>query len=199
MKASRNRNEKDKAKVREAMLKAAGELLLEGGYDKLTLAKVAKKVGFATTNVYRYFDSKDDLIYEAIKASFVDFGKRMELAYHEGETGLERVTSIGYAYLSFAKANPVPYHLMFVQKSDYLFVERQVPGVDKIAYLVQALGDGMHDGSIRHGNLPAMANMLWMTMHGIVTLADTMVFISDTDREAATDEAFKTLLKGLEP
>ena len=196
---TRNRSEEDKEKVFNAMLEAAGEILVAEGYDKLTLAKVGKAVGFSTTNVYRYFDSKDDLIYEAIKSSFVVFGQRMEAAYHQSDEPMEKVIAIGHAYLDFAKEYPVAYNLMFVQKSDYLFVEREVPVVDKISYMVMALSEGMAAGTIRQGNLPAMANSLWMMVHGIATIADTMVFVTEKDRGEAIEEAFKTAMRGLQP
>ena len=78
-------------------------------------------------------------------------------------------------------------------------MEREVPGVDKISYMIMALSEGMASGVIRQGNLPAMANMLWMMVHGITTLSDTMVFVTDKDREAAIEEAFFTALQGLRP
>lgn len=196
---SRNRNDGDKARVRKAMLEAAGELLVNEGYGALTLAKVGKKVGFTTTNVYRYFDNKDDLIYAAIEDSFVAFGERLEAAKQATENPVERILTLGRAYVQFAVDHPVPYYLMFVDKTDYLFGEREVPGVDKLSYLFEAVGEAMHAGMIRQGDVEAIAHVLWGQLHGILMLTDAMPFISRAQGEAALEEAFEMMKLSLQP
>jgi len=196
---TRNRSSHDKAKIRRAMLHAAGELLVEKGYEGVTLAKVAKKVGFATTNIYRYFDSKDDLIYAAIEDGFVSFGKRLEAAYRSTDEPMARILALGRAYAQFAADYPVHYELMFVLKTDYLFGERDVPGVDKLGYLTQALGEAMAQGAVRQGNLQAMANTQWALLHGVITLSNAMPFIDDKQREEALEEAFTVTKLSLSP
>lgn len=199
VKATRHRSFTDKAKVKQAMARAAAELLVETGYDGVTLAKVAKRVGFATTNVYRYFDSKDDLIYAAIEDGFVAFGERLEAAYRDTEDPFERVISLGHAYVRFAADYPVHYELMFVLKTDYLFGEREAPGVDKLGYLTRALEEAMAAGAVRQGNLQAMVNAHWALLHGVVTLANAMPFIDDKQREETLEEAFTVTKLSLKP
>ena len=199
VKATRHRSFTDKAKVKQAMTRAAAELLVEAGYGGVTLAKVAKRVGFATTNVYRYFDSKDDLIYAAIEDGFVAFGERLETAYRNTEDPFERVLALGRAYVQFAADYPVHYELMFVLKTDYLFGEREVPGVDKLGYLARALEEAMAVGVVRQGNLQAMANAHWALLHGVITLADAMPFIDAKQREEALEEAFTVTKLSLKP
>lgn len=196
---TRNRSDDDKARVRKAMLEAASELLVERGYDGLTLAEVGKKVGFTTTNVYRYFDNKNDLIYAAIEDSFVAFGERLEAAKQSTENPFERIFTLGRAYVQFAHDHPVSYQLMFVDKTDYLFGEREVPGVDKLSYLFEAVGEAMQAGAIRHGNVEATAHVLWGQLHGILMLTDAMPFISRAQGEEAMEEAFAMMRLSLQP
>lgn len=196
---TRNRSDEDKAKVRKAMLEAAGELLVEEGYDKLTLAKVGKRVGFTTTNVYRYFDSKDDLIYAAIEDAFVEFGRRLEAAKHAAVDPFDRILALGRAYVQFAFDYPVPYQLMFVDKTAYLFGERAVPGVDKLSYLFEAVGEAMAVGAIRPGKVETVAHVLWGQLHGVLMLADAMPFIDRKQGEEALEGAFEMMRHGLKP
>ena len=35
-----------------------------------------------------------------------------------------------------------------------------------------------------------MANLLWMQMHGIVSLCETMIFIDETQKKEVIEEAF---------
>ncbi len=199
VKATRHRSDRDKAKVRQAMTQAAAELLVEAGYEGVTLAKVAKRVGFATTNIYRYFDSKDDLIYAAIEDGFVAFRERLEAAYRSTDEPMERILALGRAYVLFAADYPVHYELMFVLKTGYLFGERDMPGVDTLGYLTQALGEAMAQGAVRQGDVQAMANTQWALLHGVITLSNAMPFIDDRQREEALEEAFTVTKLSLEP
>lgn len=196
---TRNRSEDDKAKVRKAMLEAARELLVERGYDGLTLAEVGKRVGFTTTNVYRYFDNKNDLVYAAIEDAFVAFGERLEAAKQATENPFERIFALGRAYVQFAVDHPAPYYLMFVDKTDYLFGERVVPGVDKLGYLFEAVGEAMHAGAIRAGNVETTAHVLWGQLHGILMLTDAMPFMGRAQGEEAIEEAFAMMRLSLRP
>lgn len=197
MPATRNRSAEDKAKVRQAMLQAAAELLVKHGYDGVTLARVARRVNFTTTNVYRYFKDKDDLIYAAIEDAFVTFGERLETARHQSQDPLEQIFALGHAYIAFARDYPVAYQLMFVEKTDYLFGGREVPGVDKLAYLFGAVDDAMRAGKIRAGNVEAVAHALWGQLHGIITLAEAMPFLGEVQREEALAEALTIMRLGL--
>lgn len=47
--------------TRDALLKAAGELLVEEGYAGMTTAAVAKRAGVAEGTIYRHFASKEAL------------------------------------------------------------------------------------------------------------------------------------------
>ncbi|MDE1173016.1 MAG: TetR/AcrR family transcriptional regulator [Parvibaculaceae bacterium] len=49
------------AQTRRQILKAARELVAEGGFNSAQVTEVAKKSGFATGTLYRYFTSKEDL------------------------------------------------------------------------------------------------------------------------------------------
>lgn len=179
------------------MTQAAAELLVQAGYEGVTLAKVAERVGFTTTNVYRYFESKDDLIYTAIEDGFAAFGERLEAAYQSTDKPLERILALGRAYVQFAADYPVHYELMFVLKTDFLFGERPLPDVDKLAYLSRAVETATRQGAIRQGNVQAIVNAHWALFHGVITLSRVMPFIDDRQREEALTEAFEIARRSL--
>lgn len=61
------RTEMRKAKTRHALLKAALDLVREGGFAGLTVGDLSSRVGIATGTVYRYFPSKEDLCLEVFR------------------------------------------------------------------------------------------------------------------------------------
>ena len=194
MSATRHRSEEEKAKVRQAMIEAAGTLLYEKGYDGLTLAQVGKEVGFTTTNVYRYFNSKDELIYAAAEDAFTEFGTRLEHAKQSTPDPLGRIFALGRAYVKFAEDHPVPYYLIF---EDDTKLDEVPDSVAKLGYIVEAVAEAMEKGQIRRGDPHSTGDVLWGILHGIIVLARVMPFIDQTRKEAAIEEAFTLIRRGL--
>ena len=57
----RARQPEQKEQRRESILSAATELLKENGVDKVSLSSIARRVGLAKSNVYRYFESREQI------------------------------------------------------------------------------------------------------------------------------------------
>ena len=53
-----------KDEVRHKILTEAQHLFLQRGYDRTSLQMIAEKVNISKSNLYRYFESKEDLFYE---------------------------------------------------------------------------------------------------------------------------------------
>ncbi|MCP2253202.1 transcriptional regulator, TetR family [Prauserella aidingensis] len=60
----RARRPEQKQQRREAILAAAGELALERGVRNVSLGDIAKRVGFAKSNVVRYFGTREEIYLE---------------------------------------------------------------------------------------------------------------------------------------
>jgi AcrR family transcriptional regulator len=72
----------------ELILKAAAELLAEGGIDALTTRSLAERTGISVGTIYRYFDNRD-----AIITAYLDHDlERIEESVTSALMALERVT-----------------------------------------------------------------------------------------------------------
>jgi TetR/AcrR family transcriptional regulator, regulator of autoinduction and epiphytic fitness len=58
----RNRSDVDRAEKVDAILDVAEEQLLAGGFEALSMAAVARRLGVAQNAVYWYFPSRDDVL-----------------------------------------------------------------------------------------------------------------------------------------
>ena len=67
-----------KDQTRSALLKAAAEQMRAHGPDGVSVAAVMKRVGLTHGGFYAHFESKDDLIAEAVSAMFVHAARRRE-------------------------------------------------------------------------------------------------------------------------
>ncbi|MCA9632910.1 MAG: TetR family transcriptional regulator [Myxococcales bacterium] len=62
----RARQPEQKAQRRSQILAAARQLLADQGMDQLSLSELARRVGLAKSNVYRYFESREAVLLEVL-------------------------------------------------------------------------------------------------------------------------------------
>jgi AcrR family transcriptional regulator len=196
---TRHRSEEDKEDVRRTMMRAAVELLLEKGYEGFSLRQAARRAGFSPGNVYLYFENKDELLRSAIEDGFRQFGEQLEAAMTRTTDPLGRIAALGHAYITFGLRNPNHYKLMFVQRAEYLFVERPVPGVEKLTYLETAVREAMAAGAIREGNVAGVTDALWALVHGVVSLSITMSFMDEARVSRMVQDALAIAGRGMAP
>src|SRR5262245_39618468 len=110
--ASRRRRERQKQELRQAILATAGGLILEGGYEGLSLRQVAERTGYSATTIYLYYENKDALVGAVIGEGFSRLLRTLDGV--STEDPLACIADLGRAYVRFARANPVYYRLMFV-------------------------------------------------------------------------------------
>lgn len=65
-----NRRERARAATRAEILEAAHALLVDGGTDAITLRAVAGRLGMTAPAIYRYFDSRENLLVSLIAALY---------------------------------------------------------------------------------------------------------------------------------
>jgi len=68
--------------AKERIISTTMDLIIQDGFSKLTLAKVAKKAGITKAAIYWYFSSKEELLNvmaSSLRATFIDSAKRIAL------------------------------------------------------------------------------------------------------------------------
>lgn len=75
----RARTTKQKAERHRQILQAARAMLEEsGGSREISLNALARRVGMAKSNVYRYFESREAVLLELLVEEWLDWGRAME-------------------------------------------------------------------------------------------------------------------------
>ncbi len=197
-KASRHRREHEKEELRQTILKTAGALFLEQGYDRFSMRHLAEQIGYSVATLYLYFRDKDDLLFTVVDEGFSRFARQLSDAAASSADPRLRLEALGQAYVSFGLLNPVYYQLMFMWRVDFLTQARageQQPRLVAFRVLQDAVQAAMDAGVIQAGDAETCSDVLWAMMHGIVALAITMPMF-DTERvrrltDVARDMVFK--------
>src|ERR1700733_13571969 len=93
-----------KAQNHEKILSVAARSFREHGSDSSGIGKVMKTVGLTKGGFYRHFNSKDDLVVEAVARAFDEMGKGMLEAAESAPEG-QALRAIIERYLSARHAN----------------------------------------------------------------------------------------------
>jgi AcrR family transcriptional regulator len=100
--------------LKEALLRAALELIAQKGPAGFTFAEAARWAGVSPAAPYRHFRDRDELMASVALRGFERFEASLTAAWDDGRpdifTALDR---LGKAYLAFAHAEPAYYSAMF--------------------------------------------------------------------------------------
>jgi AcrR family transcriptional regulator len=175
--SSKSRREQHRDDLRERILDAARELFVAEGIEKVSMRRVAEKVGYTATTLYNHFQDKDAMLMAVCEADFLALRQGFEaLAGIAGP--LERLRTLGMAYVRFALKHPSHYRLMFMTPHVHqrgMESERLMkgnPDQDAYAFLranvVAAIEAGLFDERYRDPDL--VAQILWSGVHGVAAL-----------------------------
>ena len=100
--------------LKEALLRAALELIAQKGPAGFTFAEAARWAGVSPAAPYRHFRDRDELLANVALRGFERFAILLDKAWDDGRpqpfAALDR---LGKAYLEFARAEPAYYSAMF--------------------------------------------------------------------------------------
>jgi AcrR family transcriptional regulator len=100
--------------LREALIKAARDLIKEKGPAGFTFADAARSAGVSPAAPYRHFRDRDALLADVAREGFQRFEAMLSTGWAGGRPDpVTAFHNIGKAYLAFARAEPAYYTAMF--------------------------------------------------------------------------------------
>jgi AcrR family transcriptional regulator len=179
--AERRQEEKDRRRVE--IVEAAEDLYRELGWDAVTMDSVAKRARLSRALVYVYFRDKRDLHFAIAIRAMETLRERFFEASARAKSGLEKVESIGRAYMAYGQEFPHYFDAcarLELQAHDTEAASPQEGACVEAGYgvhevVVEALAVGQRDGTIRPdlGDLQITSRALWGFTHGLIQIAIT--------------------------
>jgi AcrR family transcriptional regulator len=90
------RKERDRLQREKEILDAAESLLIEKGYDAMTMDEVAKRADFTKRTIYAYFTGKKDLYAAIVARALSHLNGLFEKAVELPGTELDKIASTGF-------------------------------------------------------------------------------------------------------
>lgn len=188
--------------LRDAILDAARDLLLEDGYAGISMRKVADRIGYSATSIYLHFRNKDALFHALIDDGMTRLNADVVAARERATEPLDRLRAMCAAYVRFGLENPAYYEVMFnlhprhmtrYPRDKYRAARRNL---DLFAEELEAAAAR---GQAQDCAPRTMASVVWAALHGAVTLVLAQRLDVRLDPDAFLDAALGHIIHGLLP
>lgn len=198
----KERKEKEKQQRIDLILKAAEKVFAIKGLEHTTMNDVAALAELGKGTLYLYFTSKDDIVFALTSIAIEELHKEFTKAIQKPETGIDKLSAIGLAYMEFCRKHPVKYQLLNFYRIQPLKPEheKEIPFFFKchqeseklFGLMIQIIIGGIEDKSIsKHVDPFQTALILWGTTTGIYQLIQTMGDHLEEDHQISTDKFTK--------
>ena len=142
--------ERVRAELTAEITAAARRQLAEVGAAGLSLRAVARELGMASSALYRYFPSRDDLLTRLITDGYDALGAAAEDADDPAAPPRERWLAVCRAVRSWARAHPHEYALLYgTPVPGYAAPRETVPAAARVGLVLgRVLGDAARSGTL---------------------------------------------------
>jgi AcrR family transcriptional regulator len=186
--------------LRAACVRAAIELLEDGGETALSLRAVARRVGVSPAAPYRHYADREALVSAVAAVGYRDLAEQLAAA-HPSPSTPEQLAGVAIAYVQFALDRPALFRIMFGEPCDRDNDERVAATAAVSLYLSEIVARAFPDADAE-----SMATAIWALVHGLAFLyldgkLDAPTASAVADRVSATIAAVlgTSMVGGLSP
>ncbi|PKL37293.1 MAG: hypothetical protein CVV44_16815 [Spirochaetae bacterium HGW-Spirochaetae-1] len=175
--------------VRERILETALQMLIEDGFNTMSMRKLASRLDMTAANIYNYFSSKDELYLMLQTRGFEQLYDDLSTVFSEHSDPIIRGEAMIRAFIDFGIGNRYYYEIMFNRNTpkytDYVGTEMESiafneksTALKSFHLTAQCLSEIFAvngAGGVDPENIRYHAIQLWCGLHGIVSLYNSRV------------------------
>lgn len=169
--------ERRRHKVRSLILSAAESVFASDGAEGLSIRRLAEKIDYSPSAIYKYFGSKDELVFELKEAFFEKILEKIDYIVDQNTPYHLRARGCVATYVGIAVDKPHHYAAAFAgqisdpgpTEDDPGFVETK-KGL-AFSVLKKMVQEGIDDGHLRPElNASLAAKSIWASCHGLAMM-----------------------------
>ena len=189
--------------LKEALIRAALDLIAEKGPWGFTFAEAARSAGVSPAAPYRHFRDRDDVLADVARRGFERFEAELSRAWNNGlPDTLTAFGNIGKAYLGFARTEPAYYSAMFEAGIPSETTPALAAASERAFGILRGAAEALVARFPTQNRPPALmvALHLWALAHGVASLfarGDAGRRKLPMNAEDLLEAAFLVYLKGL--
>jgi AcrR family transcriptional regulator len=159
--------------LKEALIRAALELIAKKGPAGFTFAEAARFAGVSPAAPYRHFRDRDELLADVARRGYEEFTAALERAWNGGAPeAFAAFERLGRAYLEFARKEPAYYSAMFEAGVPHDISPELSAAGDRAFAVIRTASEALIARMPSGKRPPALmvALHVWSLSHGIASL-----------------------------
>jgi AcrR family transcriptional regulator len=197
---TKERQERDRGRVRDAILAAARELFITEGYRNVSMRKIAERIEYSPAAIYSYFPAKDDIFFALAEEGFRLLATQARDATQDIADPLVRLRRGLWTFYEFSKAQPEYFELMFLDRSVPSLSQdfQRFEFFQETTLRAEAdIGACIDRGEFSTSLVPAAAlHVLWVGMLGAATIGLARRLGPGEDPDALAHDVLESILAG---
>lgn len=162
-----------KEKVKKEIIQYAKKVVMESGFEKLTVRGLAKETGFSFTNIYYYFENLDTLFWDLRLEMIEDMIKELTFISSSEENSINELINVLSDYVSYYFKRPNIFRFFYFKNfvkptEDNSFDKIEV----KFSEMWQTLFSRLiQEGIVSYENIEIMSKTIIYSLHGMIMLS----------------------------
>jgi AcrR family transcriptional regulator len=186
-----DRRARQNAEMKGLILGAAREMFVRDGTGRISMRRLAEKIGYSPGTIYLYFPGKEALLNALVAESFDKLSQTLRKTRRDDPV---ETLSLGLkAYVHFGLRHPNHYQFAFMLPPQ--------PGPyrphDAFEYLRECVRRCVHAGRFRKADIETTAQILWADVHGLTSLLIVRPSFPWVRRNALIEESIGNSVRGL--
>ncbi len=185
------RRTRQREEARRAILDASEAIVLDGGFEALSIRRLSTRCGYAAPTIYHYFKDKPAIVEALLEERcrrLLDALRRVR----RGRGPLADAHALYDAFVRFGRAHPAHYRLLMAQRDPGL---PPPAAFDEARALLRRPIEELAAAGLLQVSVETAAHAVFALLHGMVSLGNDR---SDIDTPADLfDVALASLLRGL--
>lgn len=159
--------------LRNEILYVSRKILLDEGFSKISMRKIAGQINVSATSIYLHFENKDHLLHAIIEESIKELNEVIRSITALSIDPVQKIERIARTYIAFGLDRSQEYEVIFMVRPEEIPrypIEKFREARKGYELLASIIREGMNQGLINEQEPLASAYTMWAQLHGVVSV-----------------------------
>ncbi len=197
------RRQLEKELIRKKIIDATNDILVEEGYENLSIRKIASRIEYSPGIIYHYFKDKAEIVAFVVEEGYGNIIKNISELPVDTENPDKAIVNGLRSYIELMLETPQQFRAILM--NDIEAIQEKVnmlqEGVSKERKSIQGLSTlvelGIEKNKFRKMDIELTAQILWTSTHGLLSRLVLEKNITKQQKERLINHHFEILINGL--
>lgn len=193
------RQRRQKKKI-DSILDVTSALIAERGLENVSLREIAKTADYSPAALYKYFNSKADIIHAVMRRENQALITLLKTA-PDDISSMQRLIILSLVYIQYCLEHGVYVSLVNALSSERKSTEEPVPMTSPYMFFLTEVKKWVEDDDVsleENYGLEEITYALWALIHGMATLRHSQLKDFDADFETINRHTIEMFLTSLQ-